>query len=71
MQAQRVLLVTTIDPFPSWPRVHQLAAASTGGAAYPHAVGRRRQRFTVIQLGLAGHGRVWLPGGRRLGVAPG
>lgn len=71
MQAQRSLLVTTLDPFPAWPRVHQLAAASAHGADYRHAARDRRECLAVIQLGLAGMGRVWLPDGRQRRILPG
>lgn len=71
MQAQCSLLVTTLDPFPAWPRVHQLAAASAHGPDYHHAAHDRRERLAVIQLGLAGRGRVWLPDGRQRRILPG
>lgn len=71
MRADRSLHVTTLDPLPGWPRVHQLAAASAHGARYRFAARRRGERLAVVQLGLAGLGRVWSADGRQRRVAPG
>jgi len=71
MEAQRSLMVTTLDPWQALPRVHQLAVAQAEGPAYRFEVRERRDEFAIIQLGLAGRGRVWLADGREVLVVPG
>jgi AraC-like DNA-binding protein len=71
MQAQRSLMVTTLDPWASLPKVHQVAVAEARGAAYRFDVRERVDELALVQLCTSGIGRVWLSDGRELSVAPG
>ncbi len=64
-------MVTTLEPWASLPRVHQVAVAEARGAAYRFDARDRDEELALIQLGIAGAGRVWLSDGHELTVGPG